>query len=42
MYARNVSAFLGHIVQDGRLRLDFEDQIIRDTCVTYAGEVRKS
>jgi len=42
MYARNVAAFLGHIVQDGKLRLDFEDQIIRDTCVTHAGEVRKS
>ena len=42
MYAKNLSAFLGHIVQDGRLRLDFEDPIIRDTCVTHAGEVRKS
>jgi NAD(P) transhydrogenase subunit alpha len=42
MYAKNVSAFLGHVVQDGTLRLDFEDQIIRDTCVTHAGEVRKS
>jgi len=42
MYAKNISAFLGHIVQDGKLRLDFEDQIIRDTCVTHAGEVRKS
>ena len=42
MYAKNVAAFLGHIVQDGTLRLDFEDQIIRDTCVTHAGEVRKS
>jgi len=42
MYAKNVTAFLGHIVQDGKLRLDFEDQIIRDTCVTHAGEVRKS
>ncbi|HEV8380791.1 MAG TPA: hypothetical protein VGQ29_04355, partial [Gemmatimonadales bacterium] len=42
MYAKNVSSFLGHIVQEGKLRLDFEDQIIRDTCVTYAGEVRKS
>jgi proton-translocating NAD(P)+ transhydrogenase subunit alpha len=42
MYARNVQAFLGHIVQDGKLRLDFEDQITRDTCVTHAGEVRKS
>lgn len=41
MYARNVQAFLGHIVQDGKLRLDFEDQITRDTCVTHAGEVRK-
>ncbi len=42
MYAKNVSAFLGHVVQDGKLRLDFEDPIIRDTCVTHAGEVRKS
>jgi len=42
MYARNLSAFLGHVVQDGRLRLDFEDPIIRDTCVTHAGEVRKT
>lgn len=41
MYARNTSAFLGHIVQDGKLRLDFEDQITRDTCVTHAGEVLK-
>jgi len=42
MYAKNVSAFLGHVVQDGRLRLDFEDPIIHDTCVTHAGEVRKT
>jgi NAD(P) transhydrogenase subunit alpha len=42
MYARNVQAFLGHLVQEGALRLDFEDQITRDTCVTHAGEVRKS
>ena len=42
MYAKNLSAFLGHVVQDGKLRLDFEDPIIRDTCVTHAGEVRKS
>jgi len=42
MYAKNLSAFLGHVVQDGRLRLDFEDPIIHDTCVTHAGEVRKT
>jgi NAD(P) transhydrogenase subunit alpha len=42
MYARNISSFLLHIVKDGALRLDFEDEIVRDTCVTYAGEVRKT
>jgi NAD(P) transhydrogenase subunit alpha len=42
MYARNVSSFLLHLVRDGRLNLDFSDEIIRETCVTHAGEVRKS
>jgi NAD(P) transhydrogenase subunit alpha len=42
MYARNISSFLLHVVTDGALRLDFEDEIIRDTCVTHAGEVRKT
>jgi len=41
MYARNISSFLLHIVRDGALRLDFDDEIIRETCVTYGGEVRK-
>src|SRR3989454_426900 len=39
MYARNVSAFLLHLVKDGKLRLDVEDEIIRETLVTRAGEV---
>ena len=42
MYARNVSSFLLYVVRDGTLNLDFSDEIIRDTCVTHAGEVRKS
>ena len=42
MYARNISSFLQYLVKDGALKLDFEDEIIRDTCVTHAGEVRKS
>jgi proton-translocating NAD(P)+ transhydrogenase subunit alpha len=42
MYARNVSSFLALLIQDGALRLDFSDEIVRDTCVTHAGEVRKS
>src|SRR3989440_7494325 len=42
MYARNVSSFLLHVIRDGKLVVDFDDEIIRETCVTHAGEVRKS
>jgi len=33
MYARNISALLAALIQDGRLHLDFEDEITRDTCL---------
>jgi NAD(P) transhydrogenase subunit alpha len=39
MYARNATAFLLHLVQDGKLRLNLEDEIIRSTLVTRQGEV---
>src|SRR5437879_753970 len=39
MYARNLTAFLLHLVKDGKLRLDIDDEIIRDTLVTRDGEV---
>jgi H+-translocating NAD(P) transhydrogenase subunit alpha len=39
MYARNVSAFLTHLVKDGKLQLNLEDEIIRETLVTRDGEV---
>jgi H+-translocating NAD(P) transhydrogenase subunit alpha len=39
MYARNVSAFLMHLMKDGKLRLDTSDEIIRETLVTHGGEV---
>jgi NAD(P) transhydrogenase subunit alpha len=42
MYARNISSFLALLVKDGALQLDFEDEIVRETCVTHAGEIRKS
>jgi NAD(P) transhydrogenase subunit alpha len=42
MYARNVSAFLLHIVKDGKLRLDTSDEIIRDTLLTRDGEIVNS
>ena len=31
MYSRNVQAFLGLLVKDGALELDFEDEIVRET-----------
>ena len=39
MYARNISAFLLHLVKEGRLQLNFEDDIVRETLLTHAGEV---
>jgi NAD(P) transhydrogenase subunit alpha len=39
MYSRNVSAFLMHLVKDGKLRLDTSDEIIRETLLTLRGEV---
>ena len=39
MYARNVTAFLLHLVKDGKLRLDSSDEIIRETLLTQGGEV---
>jgi NAD(P) transhydrogenase subunit alpha len=42
MYARNIASFLLHVTRDGKLVVDFDDEIIRETCVTHAGEVRKS
>ena len=39
MYARNVSAFLLHLVKDGKLQLNMDDEIIRETMLTRGGEV---
>jgi NAD(P) transhydrogenase subunit alpha len=39
MYARNVSAFLLHLVKDGKLQLNLADEIVRDTLLTRGGEV---
>ena len=41
MYSRNVLAFLTHLLRDGELVLDLEDEITRETCVTYEGRVVK-
>jgi H+-translocating NAD(P) transhydrogenase subunit alpha len=39
MYARNVTAFLLHLIKDGKLQLNLEDEIIHETLVTHTGEV---
>jgi NAD(P) transhydrogenase subunit alpha len=39
MYARNVSAFLLYLFKNGKLQLDLNDEIVRDTLVTHDGEV---
>src|SRR5881394_36014 len=39
MYARNVSAFLLHLVKDGKLQLNTDDEIVRETMLTQDGEV---
>ncbi len=39
MYARNLAAFVRHLVKDGSIALQLEDEIIRETLLTRAGEV---
>ncbi len=39
MYARNLSAFLLHLVKDGKITLNRDDEIIRETLLTHRGEV---
>jgi NAD(P) transhydrogenase subunit alpha len=39
LYAKNITNLLHHLVRDGELKLDFEDEITRGCCVTHAGQV---
>jgi H+-translocating NAD(P) transhydrogenase subunit alpha len=39
MYAKNVATFLKFLIKDGRLTLDRNDEIVRETLVTHGGEV---
>jgi NAD(P) transhydrogenase subunit alpha len=39
LYARNVEALLGLMIEDGALKLDFEDEIIAGACLTKGGEI---
>jgi NAD(P) transhydrogenase subunit alpha len=39
MYAKNMVAFLLHVVREGKLAIDLEDEIIASTLVTREGEI---
>ena len=39
MYARNLTAFLLHLIKDQTLQLNLNDEIVRETLVTHGGEV---
>jgi H+-translocating NAD(P) transhydrogenase subunit alpha len=39
MYARNLTTLLTYLVKAGKLTLDVEDEIVRETLVTFEGEV---
>jgi H+-translocating NAD(P) transhydrogenase subunit alpha len=39
MYARNLATYLTYMVKDGKLQLNQQDEIIRETLVTNGGEI---
>jgi NAD(P) transhydrogenase subunit alpha len=39
MYAKNIATFLKYLIKDGKLELNREDEIVRETLVTHGGEV---
>jgi len=39
LYSKNVTSLLEHLAPEGTLKLDFEDEITKGTCVTNAGEI---
>ena len=39
MYARNLTVFLLHLVKEGKLQLNLDDEILQETLVTREGEV---
>jgi proton-translocating NAD(P)+ transhydrogenase subunit alpha len=39
MYARNLTTFLLYMVKEGKLQLNLQDEIIRETMITSGGEV---
>jgi NAD(P) transhydrogenase subunit alpha len=39
MYAKNIQTLVKHLVTDGKLALDLEDEITRGATITHEGKV---
>jgi H+-translocating NAD(P) transhydrogenase subunit alpha len=39
LYARNIQSLLGLMIDEGELKLDFEDEVIAGACITRGGEI---
>ena len=39
LYAKNLLNLLTLLVKDGKINIDLEDQILRDSLVTHGGEI---
>jgi NAD(P) transhydrogenase subunit alpha len=39
MYSKNIVEFLTNLAPEGAIKLDLEDQIIRETMVTHEGKI---
>jgi NAD(P) transhydrogenase subunit alpha len=39
LYAKNIESLLGLMLKDGKLELDFEDEVIAGACITRQGEI---
>lgn len=42
LYAKNILTLLNHLIKDGELQLNFEDDIIAAACVTHEGDIRNT
>ena len=40
MYSKNITTFLDLLLEEGNLKLDFEDEITSATCITHEGTIR--
>jgi NAD(P) transhydrogenase subunit alpha len=41
MYSRNMASFFMLMVKEGKLNLDFNDEIIKGSCITHEGQILK-